>query len=271
MFACFVCFRGSVCLFLGFVRFCRGLFACLCVGVFWVFVFVELLWGLVVCTIFVCNALLLLVSYLRWRNLSNQIIGFIFSCASYFCFYFCPTLAVSSTRNAANLYISCRFLTTKRSYTALKKKMFAILMFSWALLYLPSLSAFVVNVIYYFCVTSNDYIIISRIAGKYRRATLYRYISFWLRLLYKRHERCVSNGVEPTRAEFPGIWHLFTGLYNWMYCNVGWFFLLFLFLQAIKLGFNDTRCVMEPAGALAIAGMRKYLKEKGLVGHSVRF
>lgn len=39
--------------------------------------------------------------------------------------------------------------------------------------------------------------------------------------------------------------------------------------QAIKLGFNDTRCVMEPAGALAIAGMRKYLKDKGLVGHTV--
>lgn len=39
--------------------------------------------------------------------------------------------------------------------------------------------------------------------------------------------------------------------------------------QAIKLGFNDTRCVMEPAGALAIAGMRKYLKDNGLVGHSV--
>lgn len=39
--------------------------------------------------------------------------------------------------------------------------------------------------------------------------------------------------------------------------------------KAIKLGFNDTRCVMEPAGALAIAGMRKYLREKGLVGHSV--
>lgn len=41
-------------------------------------------------------------------------------------------------------------------------------------------------------------------------------------------------------------------------------------LQAIKLGFNDTRCVLEPAGALAIAGMRKYLRDKGLVGHSVR-
>ena len=29
---------------------------------------------------------------------------------------------------------------------------------------------------------------------------------------------------------------------------------------AIKLGFNDTRCVMEPAGALAIAGMVKFVK-----------
>ena len=33
---------------------------------------------------------------------------------------------------------------------------------------------------------------------------------------------------------------------------------------AIKLGFNDTRCVLEPAGALAIAGMVKYSK---LYGH----
>lgn len=30
---------------------------------------------------------------------------------------------------------------------------------------------------------------------------------------------------------------------------------------AIKLGFNDTRCVLEPAGALAIAGMVKYIQE----------
>jgi threonine dehydratase len=29
---------------------------------------------------------------------------------------------------------------------------------------------------------------------------------------------------------------------------------------AIKLGFNDTRCVMEPAGALGIAGMVKYIQ-----------
>ena len=41
--------------------------------------------------------------------------------------------------------------------------------------------------------------------------------------------------------------------------------------QAIKMGFNDTRCVMEPAGALAIAGMRKYMRDKGLVGHTVRY
>lgn len=30
---------------------------------------------------------------------------------------------------------------------------------------------------------------------------------------------------------------------------------------AIKMGFNDTRCVFEPAGALAIAGMVKYARE----------
>lgn len=34
---------------------------------------------------------------------------------------------------------------------------------------------------------------------------------------------------------------------------------------AIKHGFNETRCVMEPAGALAIAGMKKHLKENGWV------
>jgi threonine dehydratase len=27
------------------------------------------------------------------------------------------------------------------------------------------------------------------------------------------------------------------------------------------MGFNETRCVLEPAGALAIAGMVKYIKE----------
>ncbi|CAM9351957.1 unnamed protein product, partial [Chrysoparadoxa australica] len=39
--------------------------------------------------------------------------------------------------------------------------------------------------------------------------------------------------------------------------------------QAIKLGFNDTRCIMEPAGALAVAGARKYLKQWGLVDKTV--
>lgn len=33
---------------------------------------------------------------------------------------------------------------------------------------------------------------------------------------------------------------------------------------AIKLGFNDTRCVLEPAGALAIAGMVKYSKNSNI-------
>ena len=35
---------------------------------------------------------------------------------------------------------------------------------------------------------------------------------------------------------------------------------------AIKHGFNDTRCVMEPAGALAIAGLIKYTKLNGWSG-----
>ena len=35
---------------------------------------------------------------------------------------------------------------------------------------------------------------------------------------------------------------------------------------AIKMGFNDTRCVLEPAGALAIAGMVKYIKENKVEG-----
>lgn len=35
---------------------------------------------------------------------------------------------------------------------------------------------------------------------------------------------------------------------------------------AIKTGFNETRCVMEPAGALAIAGMIKYIKENATEG-----
>jgi threonine dehydratase len=37
---------------------------------------------------------------------------------------------------------------------------------------------------------------------------------------------------------------------------------------AIKLGFNDTRCVLEPAGALAIAGMVKYARLNQCVGQS---
>jgi len=32
---------------------------------------------------------------------------------------------------------------------------------------------------------------------------------------------------------------------------------------AIKQGFNETRCVMEPAGALAIAGLTKHIKQNG--------
>lgn len=38
---------------------------------------------------------------------------------------------------------------------------------------------------------------------------------------------------------------------------------------AIKAGFNDTRCVLEPAGALAIAGMKKYLAMHGVTGRTV--
>jgi hypothetical protein len=35
------------------------------------------------------------------------------------------------------------------------------------------------------------------------------------------------------------------------------------------MGFNDTRCVMEPAGALSIAGANKYLRQHNLVGLTV--
>jgi threonine dehydratase len=35
---------------------------------------------------------------------------------------------------------------------------------------------------------------------------------------------------------------------------------------AIKTGFNETRCVLEPAGALAIAGMLKYIRENDVEG-----
>ena len=31
----------------------------------------------------------------------------------------------------------------------------------------------------------------------------------------------------------------------------------------------DTRCVLEPAGALAIAGAKKYLSDNGLTGETV--
>ena len=37
---------------------------------------------------------------------------------------------------------------------------------------------------------------------------------------------------------------------------------------AIKIGFNETRCVLEPAGALAIAGMVKYIKENKVEGYT---
>jgi threonine dehydratase len=37
---------------------------------------------------------------------------------------------------------------------------------------------------------------------------------------------------------------------------------------AIKLGFNDTRCVLEPAGALAIAGMVKYAHDNCVQGQT---
>jgi threonine dehydratase len=37
---------------------------------------------------------------------------------------------------------------------------------------------------------------------------------------------------------------------------------------AIKLGFNDTRCVLEPAGALGIAGLIKYAHHHGCVGRT---
>ena len=36
--------------------------------------------------------------------------------------------------------------------------------------------------------------------------------------------------------------------------------------SAIKIGFNDTRCVLEPAGALAVAGMVKYTRSTGIKG-----
>jgi threonine dehydratase len=38
---------------------------------------------------------------------------------------------------------------------------------------------------------------------------------------------------------------------------------------AIKAGFNDTRCVLEPAGALGIAGMIKYVNQRKCTGKTM--
>lgn len=39
--------------------------------------------------------------------------------------------------------------------------------------------------------------------------------------------------------------------------------------QAIKAGFNDTRTVMEPAGALAVAGLVRYVNHTGITGKTL--
>lgn len=39
--------------------------------------------------------------------------------------------------------------------------------------------------------------------------------------------------------------------------------------SAIKLAYNDARVVLEPAGALGVAGMKKYIEEKEVVGESL--
>jgi len=39
--------------------------------------------------------------------------------------------------------------------------------------------------------------------------------------------------------------------------------------NAIKLTYNDARVVLEPAGALGVAGMKKYLQENGVTGSTV--
>jgi len=39
--------------------------------------------------------------------------------------------------------------------------------------------------------------------------------------------------------------------------------------NAIKLAYNDARVVLEPAGALAVAGMKKYVEENGISGQSL--
>lgn len=38
---------------------------------------------------------------------------------------------------------------------------------------------------------------------------------------------------------------------------------------AIKDVFDDTRAVMEPAGALAVAGLKKYVAERGVRGETL--
>jgi threonine dehydratase len=38
--------------------------------------------------------------------------------------------------------------------------------------------------------------------------------------------------------------------------------------NAIKLSYNDARVVLEPAGALAVAGLKKYVQEHGITGQS---
>ena len=54
---------------------------------------------------------------------------------------------------------------------------------------------------------------------------------------------------------------------NFLICPLLFFFVYVdEICAAIKMGFNDTRCVLEPAGALAIAGMVKYIKENKTEG-----
>lgn len=38
--------------------------------------------------------------------------------------------------------------------------------------------------------------------------------------------------------------------------------------SAIKLAYNDARVVLEPAGALAVAGMKKYVERHGIEGRN---
>eukprot|EP00978_Attheya_sp_CCMP212_P004856 scaffold10672_cov49-Attheya_sp.AAC.1 len=39
--------------------------------------------------------------------------------------------------------------------------------------------------------------------------------------------------------------------------------------NAIKLSYNDARVVLEPAGALGVAGMKKYIEENGITGQTM--